>query len=331
MNNRNSQSARNKTHANFITTFKQIILMKIHQNALVAVLMFCFLNPTSAQKTSTDKKLEKEIAEMAKDFRGTVGVYVYNLKTGKVATLNADTIFPTASVVKVPILVGLFDKIESGELSYNKPLVYTRDLDYGGSGLMTNFKDSTKTDLSIAAALMITYSDNATSLWNQKMAGGGEAINKLMAKYGLDNTRVNSRTEGRDGNWREYGWGQTTPREMASLVVKIRKGEVISEEASDRMYRMLTNQYYEDNALSQIPPYVQTACKTGAVDRSRSEVVMVNAPHGDYVFYIATKNNKDASWGKANEAAVLTRKISSYLWNYFEPKSGWKPNSGNKF
>lgn len=305
--------------------------MKYPYSFLLMITLSSLFLTTKAQKTKIDRKLENALQEITKEFHGTVGVYVYNLKTKREAAINADTIFPTASVVKVPILVGLFDKIEEGELKYNQPLVYTRDLDYGGSGLMTNYRDSAKTDLSIAAALMISYSDNATSLWNQKMAGGGESINRLMAKYGLEHTRVNSRTPGREKDWELYGWGQTTPREMASLLVKIRNGEVISREASDRMYRMMTNQFYDDNALSQIPPYVQTASKTGAVDQSRSELVMVNAPHGDYVFYIGTKDNTDSSWTSSNEAWELTRQISSFLWNYFEPKSNWKPVEGKKF
>ena len=47
-------------------------------------------------------------------FHGTAGVYVRNLKTGKEAAVNADTIFPTASIIKVPILIGIFKKIEEG-------------------------------------------------------------------------------------------------------------------------------------------------------------------------------------------------------------------------
>jgi beta-lactamase class A len=83
--------------------------------------------------------------------------------------------------------------------------------------------------------------------------------------------------------------------------------------------------FYDQYALSQIPPYVQTASKQGMVDDSRSELVMVNAPHGDYVFYVATKNNKDQRWKNDNEASELERKVSSLLWNYFEPKYGWTP------
>lgn len=277
---------------------------------------------TAQQK---DKSLEKGLKEIVKDFNGDVGVYVYNLRTNTEAGINADTIFPTASIVKVPILIGVYDKINKGELALNDTLVYDADRAYGGSGLMQFYKDSTVTDLRTLASLMITISDNTTSLWCQELAGGGEEINNLMASLGLDHTRVNSRTVGRTQDWEEYGWGQTTPREMASLLIKMRNRELISEAASDEMYRVMGNSFYTDYSLSQIPPYIQTAAKQGMVTKSRSEVVLVNAPTGDYVFYIGTKNNKDTSWVFNNEGWQLHRNISAFLWRYFNPTSDWEP------
>jgi beta-lactamase class A len=85
----------------------------------------------------------------------------------------------------------------------------------------------------------------------------------------------------------------------------------------------MTHSFYDDYALSSIPPYVQAASKQGMVDDSRSEVVLVNAPHGDYVFYIATRNNKDQRWVKDNEAWRLARSISALLWKYYEPHSSY--------
>ena len=65
------------------------------------------------------------------------------------------------------------------------------------------------------------------------------------------------------------------------------------------------------------------------VSESRSEVVLVNAPHGDYVFAVYTKDQKDLSWKKTNEGRQLIVNISKLLWNYFEPNYGWKPADGN--
>lgn len=290
-------------------------------------LLLCLLLPAIAfsQKSKPDRKLQKSLEEITRPFKGTAGVYVQHLKTGAWAAINADTIFPTASIVKVPLLVGLFAKIDKGELGYHQALTYRDSAKYGGSGLMQFFKDSAATEVSVLAALMMAYSDNTTSLWNQALAGGGAEVNRLLEQYGLKDTRVNSRTAGREEIRKIYGWGQTTPREMATLLVKIRRGEIISPAASERMYRLMTKGYYDEQALTQIPPYVQAAAKTGSVNDSRSEVVLVNAPHGDYVFYIGTKNIKDQRWGADNEAVEMIRTISAHLWKYFEPRSKWTP------
>ncbi len=281
----------------------------------------------SAQATRgpLDQNLQKGLEQVVKDFKGDVGIFVQHLPSGKTAQINADSLFPTASIVKIPILIGLFDKIEKKELDYTQKMVYRDSLRYGGSGLMQFYKDSSSTDLSTLATLMITYSDNTTSLWSQSLAGGGEAINALMAHYGMKDTRVNSRTQGREKDREIYGWGQTTPYEISQLMIKIRNGEMISPAASDRMYRIMTNIYYDDGAISQFPAQVQSASKQGMVNASRSEVILVNAPSGDYVFAVLTNNNTDQRWSADNEAWELIRKISAHLWNYFEPDRPFTP------
>jgi beta-lactamase class A len=284
---------------------------------LLILLSTICLVPYTLFAQKIDIKLERKLRVLTQNFQGDIGIYVKNLKTQKSVLIQADSIFPTASIVKVPILVGVFDKIEKGELNLDQKFTYRSSQQYGGSGLMQFFKDSTETDLSTLVGLMISYSDNVTSIWNQQLAGGGLVINELMDKLGLVNTKVNSRTVGRDDIWKKYGWGQTTPREMATLVEMIYQGKVISSKSSDQMYRYLGNIFYNERSLSQIPPYVKTASKTGSVDEARGEVVLVNAPSGDYVFCVLTNNIKDQSWTKHNEAEELTRKISHLLWNYF--------------
>jgi beta-lactamase class A len=96
------------------------------------------------------------------------------------------------------------------------------------------------------------------------------------------------------------------------------------------MYRNLCRIYWDGEALSQIPPFIHAASKQGAVDRSKSEVVLVNAPSGDYVFSVITKNQKDTTWKNENEGYVLIRNVSRLLWKYFEPNSKWEPAEGLK-
>lgn len=278
---------------------------------------------TFAQKE--DKKLKALIEQETKNFHGDIGIYVHHLGKNKEVAILADTVFPTASIVKVPILVGIFQKIADKERKLSDEFNYDAKRIYGGSGLMQFYKDSAQTDLSTMISLMLSYSDNVTSIWLQELSGGGLAINELMDRYGLPNTRVNSRTEGRRHIWEKYGWGQTTPREMARLVTLIRQGKVIDARHSDKMYRYMKNQFYNGRSLSGFPPQFTTISKTGSIDDARGEVVLVNAPSGDIVFCILSKNNKDQSWTNENEAEVLTRKLANIIWNYYEPKYSFRP------
>jgi beta-lactamase class A len=289
----------------------------MHKIFLSFTLLFLTLL-SFGQKPATDKKLESQIKQLIQGFQGDVGIYVHHLKKNKEVNIQADSIFPTASIVKIPILVGIFDKIEKGELQLDQQLLYRSSQRYGGSGLMQFFKDSTQVDLKTLVALMLSYSDNVTSIWNQKLAGGGVAINQLMSDLQLPQTRVNSQTEGRKPDWEKYGWGQTTPKEMADLVTLIRQGKVVSPKSSDQMYRFMGNMFYDERGLSQIPSTVKTASKTGSLDDVRNEVILFISPKGDYVFSIFTKNNTDKSWGKTNEAEALTRKLSKLLWEYYQ-------------
>lgn len=286
------------------------------------------LAQTTPSNAREDKVLTQKLQALVKEFRGDVGIYVRNLKTNKVSAINADTIFPTASMIKVPIICGLFDRINRGELDYHADVMYKDSLLYAGEDILGSFKDGEKISLSKVAMLMITTSDNTASLWCQYLAGTGTKINEWLSTNGFANTRVNSRTPGREVARKSYGWGQTTPREMAELLTMIREGRAISPQASERIYRNLIRIYWDGEALSQIPPTVQAASKQGAVNQSRSEVVLVNAPSGDYVFSVITKNQKDESWTPQNEGYVLLRKVSRLLWEHFEPKSKWKPQAG---
>jgi len=276
----------------------------------------------------TDKKLQIKLESVIKGFNGDIGIYIKNLKDGRTVSFNADTIFPTASIVKVPIMIGIMNKIQKEELNYDQELFYKDSLLYEGEDILGSFKNGEKIILKKVIMLMLTTSDNTASLWLQSLAGSGIRINQILDSIGLKSTRINSRTPGRENNRTIYGWGQTTPSEMAMIFEHIYRNEIFSPVACERIMRCLGRNYWdEDEAISQVPPYIEVFSKNGCVDASRSEVLLVNAPHNPYIFCIFTKNNKDVSWKHNNEAWVMARRISALLWNYFEPKDKWiSPN-----
>ena len=277
----------------------------------------CVLISLSLPAQKTDRILTEKTNSLLKGFNGVVGVYIKDLKKNKIVSINADTLFPTASMVKVPILLGIMDKIEKGQLQYHQEFIYKDSLLYSGSDILGAFKNNESIELAKLIMLMLTTSDNTASLWLQSIAGTGTRINELLDSNGFQFTRVNSRTTGRQANREAFGWGQTTPFEMAQLLEKIYEGKLISNNASKKMLRLLGRNYWDEQAISQIPPDIFVASKNGAVDASRSEVLLVMAPEHPYIFCICTKQNKDISWEDRNEAWMLAKNLSKLLWDYF--------------
>ncbi|RMF10272.1 MAG: serine hydrolase [Candidatus Neomarinimicrobiota bacterium] len=304
----------------------------MHPKRLRRVVLFLLVSGLAGQATTAPAVLLKtRLERMAADFRGEVGIYVHHPARGLTLSIHGDDLFPTASMVKIPIMIGIYDRIEKGELSLDSTLIFHRDsihYPWKGGDAVARFAEGEDITLGKLLAHSITFSDNYASIWLQQLAGTGTAINAWLADHGWEQTRVNSRTPGRQSNWEEYGWGQSTPEEMARFLLALRRGNVVSPRASEDMYRYLCRSYWDGEALSQIPPWVQAASKQGAVDEARSEVVLVNAPHGDYVFCVMTNHQTDQSWGIDNEGFVLIRRVSRLLWQTFEPESDWRPAPG---
>jgi beta-lactamase class A len=272
--------------------------------------------------------LTRKIADQLTGFKGVAGVYVKDLRSGKTASFQADTIFPTASIVKVPILLGVMDRLHKKELAYDSNFIYKDSLLYAGSDILGSFKSNESIALKKIIMLMMTTSDNTASLWLQSIAGGGTRINQILDSIGLKQTRVNSRTPGRETNRTQYGWGQTTPREMGELLERVYQNKLFAGSTDERILRTMGRNFWdEDEAISRFPPYIEVFSKNGCVNASRSESMIVNAPNHPFVFCIFTKNNVDQRWSHENEAWTLARKLADLLWDYFEPQDKWESNS----
>jgi beta-lactamase class A len=290
--------------------------------AFISAIAAIAIDPSPAQ--GIDAQLQRQLETLCRDFRGTAGVYVHHIPTRTTAAVNADSLFPTASMIKVPILCATFDKLDRGELKYNQNLLYRDTLKYD-DGISGSWRDSTKKPLAEIVTLMICFSDNTASLWLQALAGTGTRVNAWLEANGFHSTRVNSRTPGREDLRNVFGWGVTSPKEMAGLIAQIAGGQAVSSAASEEMQRVLGTIHWTREALSQIPPSVKTLSKQGAVDRSKSEVVYVYAPSGAYVFCVITKNQEDVRWESGNEGYALIRTVSALLWKTFEPSHPWIP------
>lgn len=301
-------------------------MLRLHR--LIPILLLASTSLAAQSRPAPDRLLQGRLEALTQGFHGEVGIYVWNLRRNMEVAIRADELFPTASMIKVPILMTLYDQVERGKLDLNARVPYPDTLHYRygeATDVVGYMAPGDTLPLSEVAFLMLTTSDNFAALWLQGMVGGGAVVNEWLAAHDFRQTRVNSRTPGREEARSAYGWGQTTPREIAQALVLIRRGYAVNPRRSEEMYRMLTNSYWKDVALSQIPPTVQAASKQGFVDRSRSEVLLVNAPAGDYVLAVITRNQADTTYVHDNEGHRLIRAVSRAVYEHYNPSDPWRP------
>jgi beta-lactamase class A len=263
--------------------------------------------------------LRHTLDSLADAHRGVVGYSIIDLDTGDTLSRRGDETFPTASLIKVPILVTLYDLVAKHQVSLDDPLTLL-DIDkVPGSGSLQFMHDGATITVHDAAWLMATQSDNtATNLLLDRII-----IRRVWAKMeslGLMHTKVHSKTFLRISSVAmdssaKYGLGVSTPNEMAHLFVLLARGQAVNPAADSAMLDIL--EHNEDNTLLQRElDRVRAAHKTGAVDDARTECSLFYL-RSRVVACVFTKENKDQRWILDSEPQVTMAHMGATIARAF--------------
>jgi beta-lactamase class A len=288
--------------------------------------------PLSAKESLPE--LTAKMDKIAQDFGGVLGYSLhYRYKTDERIELRGDEIFPSASTIKTAIMCEAMHQVEQGKVKWDQQIPVQGE-DYRQEGGFANdFKLGTSLPLDQWVHLMITVSDN-TATMNLREFLGQKNVNDWLDAHGFKNTRLLNGKKCDELGLRplqqKWGLGMTTPNDMVRLFELIVDGKAGSPASCDRMLRILTHQYWDDCILSQVPPNVHAAAKSGALDHCRSDVAVVDSPGGQYVLAIYTKEQKDTSWTHANEGDVAIRTLARMVWEHYNPDHPWKAPAGSE-
>jgi beta-lactamase class A len=263
--------------------------------------------PAPARSLAT---LRRALDSLADAHRGVVGYSITNLETSEHLERLGDEPFSTASLIKVPVLVALFDLAAQRQLSLDDPVVLTEIDKVGGAGQLQYLRTPLTLRLWDVAWLMSTLSDNtATNLVLDRIKI--RRVWQKMETLGLPRTKVHSGSMTRiasvaPDSSAKYGLGVTTPNEMAQLFVLLAEGRAVNPGADSTMLAMLERN--EDSSkLLRFNYGVRAAHKTGDVDRSRTDCGVLYLP-ARVVACVLTKENQDTRyWTDAEGNAVIAR------------------------
>jgi beta-lactamase class A len=273
-------------------------------------------NATPASFTRADTAaLHRTLDSLAGAHHGVVGYTVHNIDTGERMERRGDETFPTASLIKVPILVTVYDLVEQKKLALDDPITLLAIDKVPGSGLLQFMHDRSIFTVHDAAWLMITISDNtATNLLLDRIII--RRVWDKMEKLGLPHTKVHSKSFLRIASVAmdssvKYGLGVTTPNEMARLFELLANGKAVSPAADSAMLDILAhNENFEK--MERFVPGLEIPHKTGETDQVRTECSLFPL-QSRVVACVMTKENQDQRWLIDNEAQVMMARMGEAI------------------
>jgi beta-lactamase class A len=263
--------------------------------------------------------LRRTLDSIADLHHGVVGYTVIDVDGGGRISRRGDEKFPTASLIKVGVLVTVFDLVAKGQMTLDDPLTVLAIDQTGGSGVLQYFHSGATITVKDAAWLVSTISDNtATNLLLDKIN-----IRRMWAKMdslGLPNTRIHSKVNLRNTSVAmdssvKYGLGVTTPNEMAHLFELLAAGKAVNRAADSTILDMLEHNT-TNFMLQRYAGGIRAALKDGETNQNRTECTLWYTRRRA-IACVMTRENKDESWIIDNEAQVTMGKMGAAIISAF--------------
>jgi beta-lactamase class A len=263
------------------------------------------------------KKLEARVDEIAERFDGVMGVAIVDLTDERAILKNADHVFPTASSIKISILLELYH--QEGQARGGTP---------GKAKLDDTYTFDAK-DLVDDSQIMAGLTSGVTRLTNRDLArftvavSDNAAANVLIDRVGMQNVNVTLRNLGLTKTMlrrkmmdiaaaKRGDENVSTPQEMMRLLEAIYKGKALDKALTDALIKQLSTKK-ESYIPRQLPPDIPIANKPGDLDGVRTDSGIVFARNRPFAISVMTAYDRDE---RAAEGAIA--EIALEAFRYFE-------------
>ncbi len=303
---------------------------------LLFLALLCALPAAGKAAAGTQEKLIQETIRLEARYGGHLGFMAKNLNTGETVSYNASERFPTASVIKLPVLATFFQLADEKRIDPNETVTLTKADMKPGSGILQLLSDGDRITLLDAVKLMITQSDNtATNLVLDRLAPTHQerlsVVNEFMARKGLKSTRLLNRlfsfeTKQRTPEAIRYGVGVSTPEDMVALVTALYSKTLVSPASCDAMVGILKGQFYREMIPRYLPEqdcqFLEVANKTGSVNETKVDVALILSDKANIALAIFVDKHPDHRGDIENGGILLGSMVARAVWNHFTGSAG---------
>jgi beta-lactamase class A len=280
---------------------------------------------------SRDSVIEQIQSRIRAEPGAQVGLAYIDLASGDTLFLNADTSFHAASTMKVPVMIELFRRANTGSFRMDQGLLmvnqfasivdgspYSLDLaSDSDSTLYRRIGQRVRVDTLLR--LMITRSSNFAT--NTLIAlVGADAVTRSMRSLGAQRIQVLRGVE--DGKAFEKGMNNTTTaRDLAIILRAIEEGRAASPAATHEMLAILLAQEFNEKIPAGLPPGTRVAHKTGEITAvSHDAAIIYPTERKPYVLVVLTRGIPDGT-----RSSKLIADISAILYAHNVAEAGGSP------
>ena len=253
-----------------------------------------------------ERKTLERIAKLDASLDGVVGVAAIDLTTGRVTAYHADEVFPTASTIKVPIMIQLFRAVRLGEVKLSDSIPVTvKELVDESPTVEKAAKGPGRITVRELLEAMIQISDNAATNKLIELLGMSK-VNRAMDEFGFLQTRLRRRMIDLAAAARNEE-NVSTPLEMARIMEMIYRGKAVDENASREMLDVMAGT--RADIRTAIPEGIRVASKPGSLDGVKCEVAVVFLEKRPFVVSVYSTYLK----GDRN----VVRDVAAILFDHF--------------
>lgn len=262
------------------------------------------------------------LTRLALQFSGRVGLAAQQVDGGDPVLLNAQEVFPTASCIKVPLVVELFYQVLNAEVDMEEWVRLRASDQVPGTGVLKDLTPGLKLRLMDAAALAIIVSDNtAANLVLNRV--GLNRVNQRMAALGLADIYLGTPFVF-DHPERNVG----SPLSFMHLLLGLVDHQLLNPEFCELLLGMMHRQQYVDYIPRYLPYHafgdefgapseLQIANKVGMLAGTTNDMAVVTHPAKKYAVVIFSRDCRDRYSGPDHEGPKLIAEASLMLFKHF--------------
>ena len=284
-----------------------------------------------ALSQSGDSVVEQIRARISAEPCAQLGLAYVDLASGDTLFLNPDTSFHAASTMKVPVMIELFRRANTGSFRMDQGLLMVNQfasiadgspysLDVGSDSDSTLYhRIGQRVRVDTLLRLMITRSSNFATNTLITLVGA-DAVTRSMRSLGAQRIQVLRGVE--DGKAFEKGMNNTTTaRDLAIILRAIQEGKAASPAATHEMLAILLAQEFNEKIPAGLPPGTRVAHKTGEITAvSHDAAIIYPTGRKPYVLVVLTRGIADGT-----RASKLIADISAIMYAHNVSAAGGNP------